>query len=113
MSAPPEVVFNTATDPARAAAWLPAPLGRDGRAPDQARRDGGTPDQLAGVLRARWRTAAPPSWSARLQVRPTTAGGATVRLVLEAEPPDQRLAQIADESLDSLAREVADNLTAG
>ena len=30
MSAPPEVVFNTATDPARASAWLPEPLRGDG-----------------------------------------------------------------------------------
>ena len=32
MSAPPEVVFNTAIDPDRAAAWLPEPLRQDGTA---------------------------------------------------------------------------------
>jgi uncharacterized protein YndB with AHSA1/START domain len=104
MSAPPEVVFNTATDPDRVSAWLPAPLRRDG-AP--------RPEVTAADLRARWRTAGTPNWSARLQVSAVDAGGATVRLELEADPPDQRLPEIADESLASLAREVADNLTAG
>jgi hypothetical protein len=101
MSAPPEVVFNTATDPNRVSAWLPAPLRRDG-VPG--------PDLAAADLAARWRA---PNWSARLQVSAIDAGGATVRLELEADPPDQRLPEIADESLASLAREVADNLTAG
>lgn len=104
MSAPPEVVFNTATDPSRVSAWLPAPLRRAG-VPG--------PEVGAGDLRARWHTAGIPNWSARLQVSAVDAGGATVRLELEADPPDQRLPEIADESLASLARAVADNLTAG
>ncbi|MEV4626316.1 hypothetical protein AB0J90_08505 [Micromonospora sp. NPDC049523] len=103
MSAPPEVVFNTATDPDRVDAWLPAPL----------RRDGGTPAGVTEALGAHWRTSGSPTWSARLQVRPTDAGGASVRLELESDPPDQGLDRLADESLTNLAREVADNLTAG
>jgi hypothetical protein len=103
MAAPPEVVFNTATDPDRVGAWLPAPLRRDGR----------TPAQVTDGLRASWQTTGSPTWSARLQVRPTDAGGATVRLELEADPSDQRLDQLADTSLVNLAREVAENLTAG
>ncbi len=31
ISAPPEVVFNTAIDPNRMSAWLPEPLRADGR----------------------------------------------------------------------------------
>ncbi|WP_422773526.1 hypothetical protein ACN28C_11795 [Plantactinospora sp. WMMC1484] len=107
MSAPPEVVFNTATDPDRVAAWLPAQL----------RDNGGPGPELATAdLRARWRSAGEPDWSARLQVSSTGAGGATVRLELEAEsdPSSAReLRAIADQSLASLAREVDDNLTAG
>ena len=103
ISAPPEVVFNTATDPNRLSAWLPAPL----------RQDGVPGAEVATAQwRARWRTAGSPNWSARLQVSAIDAGGATVRLELEADPPDRRLAEIADESLASLAREVADNLSA-
>lgn len=103
MDAPPEVVFNTATDPDRAGAWLPAPL----------RRDGGSPANVTDALGARWETSGSPTWSARLQIRPTDAGGASVRLELETDPPDRGLDQLADESLVNLAREVAENLTPG
>ncbi|MBY8873314.1 hypothetical protein K7640_15885 [Micromonospora sp. PLK6-60] len=99
MSAPPEVVFNTATDPDRAAAWLPEPLRRTGS------------QRLADVdaeeMRARW-TCDSAGWSADIDVEPGDAGGARVRLDLSG--PDHGL---ADEILTNLAREVADNLTAG
>ncbi|MFI6763011.1 hypothetical protein ACIBF5_28160 [Micromonospora sp. NPDC050417] len=103
MDAPPEVVFNTATDPDRVDAWLPAPL----------RRDGGAPARVTDTLGAHWETTGSPTWSARLHVRPTDAGGAEVRLELEADPPDHGLDQLADESLVNLAREVEENLTPG
>ncbi|MFK3983681.1 hypothetical protein ACI2K4_25280 [Micromonospora sp. NPDC050397] len=103
MDAPPEVVFNTATDPDRVGAWLPAPL----------RTDGGTPARVTGALGAHWETRGSPNWSARLQVRSTDAGGANVRLELEADQPDRGLDRLADESLVNLAREVAENLTPG
>jgi len=101
MSAPPEVVFNTATDPDRVSGWLPAALRGDG-VPG--------PELGPAELRARWRG---PNWSARLQVSAVDAGGATVRLELEADQSEQRLPEIADESLFNLARVVEDNLTAG
>jgi len=104
MSAPPEVVFNTATDPARLSTWLPAPLRPRGAA---------EPETTTNVLRARWSSGGSSGWSARLQVWPIEAGGATVRLELEADPPDHRLREIADESLASLAQQVADNLSPG
>jgi uncharacterized protein YndB with AHSA1/START domain len=103
VSAPPEVVFSTATDPTRLAAWLPPAL-RDGRREPQ--HDGDT-------LAVRWRTDGRPTFSARLRVDPAPTGGTRMRLELDADPPDDRLTEIADESLASLAREVADNLTAG
>ncbi|GAA4573633.1 hypothetical protein GCM10023176_39020 [Micromonospora coerulea] len=101
MSAPPEVVFNTATDPARAASWLPEPL----------RRDGGSRPEVASAdeLRARWASDSAPGWSAEIQVEPADAGGARVRLDLAGGETDG----LADETLNNLAREVADNLTAG
>jgi hypothetical protein len=107
MSAPPEVVFNTAIDPDRVGAWLPAPLGEgEYRRPEQ--------DTTEETFDARWDCGPRGGWSARLQVVPLDPGGATARLEVDADPSDQRqLARIADESLARLAREVADNLTAG
>lgn len=103
MSAPPEVVFSTATDPDRAAAWLPEPLRRDG---------GSRPDVSAERLLARWRSDSAPGWWAEIQVEPADAGGARVRLDLVGAS-GQPEPGLADETLASLAREVADNLTAG
>ncbi|MCX4470400.1 hypothetical protein C5N14_23570 [Micromonospora sp. MW-13] len=103
MSAPPEVVFSTATDPDRAAAWLPQPLRSDGAS---------RPDVSTGPLRARWASASAPEWSAEIRVEPADAGGALVRLDL-AGASGQADPGLADETLANLAREVADNLTAG
>ncbi|MFG1951039.1 hypothetical protein [Micromonospora sp. NPDC048830] len=102
MSVPPEVVFNTATDPDRAAAWLPEPLRRDG---------GSRPDVSTGQMRARWASESAPDWSAEIQVEPADAGGARVRLDLAGGSAQD--AGLADETLANLAREAADNLTAG
>jgi uncharacterized protein YndB with AHSA1/START domain len=102
MSAPPEVVFNTATDPARFATWLPPSLREDGRRPVMTTDD----------LLARW-TPEANQWSAELRVGQLDSGGAVARLTLTADLPDERLTEIADESLARLARHVADNLTAG
>lgn len=104
MSAPPEVVFSTATDPDRATAWLPSSLRPDGQP---------RADRVDGELRARWTSTAAPGWSAELSVDPQDAGGSHVRLALEADQEQQDLAGLADESLANLAREVAENLTAG
>ncbi|MGC4893043.1 hypothetical protein [Micromonospora sp. DT31] len=97
MSAPPEVVFNTATDPDRLSAWLPEKLRRSG--------DFRVEVVDAEDMRARWGAA---DWSAEIGVRPADAGGARVRLDLAG--PDHGT---AEEILASLDREVADNLTAG
>ncbi|MFC0006081.1 hypothetical protein [Micromonospora siamensis] len=99
MSAPPEVVFNTATDPDRAAAWLPEELRRAGTQ----RLENVDADEM----RARW-TCDSAGWAADIDVEPGDAGGA--RVLLDLAGPDHGL---ADEILDNLAREVADNLTAG
>ncbi|MGN9777901.1 hypothetical protein ACTMS0_19375 [Micromonospora sp. H33] len=99
MSAPPEVVFNTATDPDRASAWLPEPLRADGTLAEHVSEE---------ELSARWRAAG--DWTAELRVDPADAGGARTRLDLTGGDDADRL---ADEALASLAREVADNLQAG
>ncbi|MEV1147482.1 hypothetical protein [Micromonospora sp. NPDC049799] len=99
LSAPPEVVFNTATDPARASAWLPEPLRADGTPAEHV---------SAEELEARWRAAG--DWSAEIRVDQADAGGARVRLDLTGGPDADHL---AGEALDNLAREVADNLQAG
>ncbi|WP_341717301.1 hypothetical protein QQG74_25920 [Micromonospora sp. FIMYZ51] len=98
VSAPPEVVFNTATDPQRSPAWLPEPL-------LSASRDGN-----AEQLWARWE-ASSTAWSAELTVEPVDAGGARLRLDLVGD--DQGTDRLAEEALTNLAREVADNLQAG
>jgi hypothetical protein len=93
MSAPPEVVFNTAVDPARRNAWLPY-----GTATDAARPQGevlevrlvGDGCRTTGVL----------------HVRPGDAGGSSVELEVTGGPA-------AEEVLWDLAREVADNLNPG
>ncbi|MFF5175061.1 hypothetical protein ACFY3U_20820 [Micromonospora sp. NPDC000089] len=96
MSAPPEVVFSTATDPDRVSAWLPDALRRDGDRPAEVDGDG---------MRARWRS---DGGSAELRVEAEDTGGSRVHLELPDGDPG-----LADESLANLSREVAENLTAG
>jgi hypothetical protein len=98
MSAPPEVVFNTATDPDRLDGWLPAPLRAQGKPKERE------------PLSARWENA---GWSADLLTEPADPGGARVLLDLGGDLPDDQLAQLADQSLSRLAEHVDDNLTAG
>jgi hypothetical protein len=98
MSAPPEVVFNTATNPDRIDGWLPEPLRAQGR-----------PRQLDG-MGARWESA---GWSAVLTSEPAEPGGARVRLDLGGSLPEEQLTRLAGECLAHLAEYVDDNLTAG
>ncbi|MER5453164.1 SRPBCC domain-containing protein [Micromonospora sp. NPDC002389] len=100
VSAPPEVVFNTATDPERVAAWLPGPL-----------LTGDSSDQGDGDrMRARW-AGHGTDWWAELRVEPVDAGGARVRLDISGGGAETD--RLADEALTKLAREVDDNLQAG
>ncbi|GIJ24337.1 hypothetical protein [Micromonospora lutea] len=100
VSAPPEVVFNTASDPDRISSWLPEPL----LSSDPAR------EADAGQLRVRW-AARDVDWSADLQVEQGDAGGS--RLHLELSGGGEDVDGLADETLHSLAGAVADNLQAG
>ena len=101
MSAPPEVVFNTATDPDRASATS---------VPNRSRqwKPSAVPPRRTSARLARWSSGSAPGWSAEIQVEPADAGGSRVRLDLTGGDNG-----LADETLANLAREVADNLTAG
>lgn len=103
ISAPPEVVFSTATDPDRLPAWLPGPL----------RQDGCRSELSGDDLSARWSTPDQSGWTAELTVTAVDAGGCTARLRLDAGSADQPLTDIADQALTRLAREVADSVAAG
>ncbi|MER7440491.1 SRPBCC family protein [Micromonospora avicenniae] len=104
MSAPPEVVFNTATDPDRAAAWLPAFLRTDGVP---------APEIRGEELCARWHVSSPTESMAEIRVDPENSGGARIRFDFSGGSGGQDANRLAVEALDSLAREVADNLQAG
>lgn len=101
VSAPPEVAYGTATDPARQTAWLPTQL-----------RHSAASSLDGDELQASWAERDGP-WSALLRVYPAQAGGATLRLELDADLPHEHLVRIADETLASLAGAVTDNLNAG
>ncbi|GAB3944192.1 hypothetical protein [Micromonospora vulcania] len=104
MSAPPEVVFSTATDPNRASAWLPEPL----------RVDGSPAAEIsAEELWARWGDGDDADWSAEIRVEPVDSGGARIQLDLADGSDGPAPDQLADEALANLVREVADNLQAG
>lgn len=100
MSAEPEVVFNTATDPARVAGWLPAPLHH-------------RPAATAPGLFATWRDD-DGVWRADLVVEDPPSGGAIAVLEMAADGLDEGgLAVVVERALIELDREVADNFTAG
>lgn len=139
-SAPPEVVFNVATDPERLPRWLPNQLrladtgreclrvawtGRPGQESEPA--DGASRDQaveyrivvLPERLRVEWRPSGPDGWAGSLQVRENSAGGATGEVCVEAtgrageSRGSDQVPRILDETLVNLRREVADDLTVG
>lgn len=98
MSAEPEVVYNTATDPARSAGWLPEPLHR-------------VRAVTAPGLAANWRDDV---WQAALVVEDEPTGGAVAVLEISADGVgDGPLGEVAERALFELDREVADNFTAG
>ncbi|WP_018252135.1 hypothetical protein [Salinispora mooreana] len=98
MSAPPEVVFNTAVDPNRMSAWLPEPLWAGGRPATEIR---------PAELTAHWQAVG--DWTAQIRVDPADAGGAWIRLDLTGGTADR----LVDEALADLAQAVEDNLQAG
>jgi hypothetical protein len=94
ISAPPEVVFSTATDPDRRDGWLPQELdlGPVENGPDSYEVQLAAGSSTAGVL----------------HVRPGDAGGALVELSVAADGGTE-----AEEMLSNLERIVTDNFNAG
>ncbi len=89
ISAPPEVVFNTVTDPDRRGAWLPGGLAVEGSADTlEARLTG----DAGGVL----------------QVHAGDSGGSSVELRLDSDG-----AASPEDILRAHEREVTDNFNAG
>jgi len=100
LSAEPEVVFNTATDPARVAAWLPEPLHH-------------RPVATAPGLFATWRDD-DGGWRADLVVEDIPSGGALAVLEMAADGlSEERLAAVVEHALNELDREVEDNFNGG
>ncbi|GIF75788.1 hypothetical protein [Asanoa siamensis] len=100
MSAEPEVVYNTATDPARASAWLPEALHR-------------TAPRMAPGLSASWHQVGG-VWQADLVVQDEPAGGAVAVLTLAADGLEEpALAEIAERALTDLDREAEEAFTGG
>ncbi len=133
-SAPPEVVFNVATDPDRLPRWLPGPLrivdtGReclrvvwaDNRAAEAGPEEGAEYRivVLPERLRVEWRPSGPDGWSGYLQVQENAAGGAIGEVCVEAvghaaeSRGSDQASRILESTLVNLRTEVADNLTAG
>jgi hypothetical protein len=99
LSAEPEVVFNTATDPARVAAWLPEPLHH-------------RPVATAPGLFASWRD--DDGWRADLVIEDIPSGGALAVLEMTADGLDERaLTAVVEHALTELDREVEDNFNGG
>ena len=94
ISAPPEVVFNTATDPDRRSAWLP-----DGF-------DLGPTSTSTSAFEVELRSG--DSSTGSLAIQPGDSGGSSVDLTV----PDDGGAG-PDEILGSLDRAVSDNFNAG
>ena len=93
ISAPPEVVYNTAIDPTRKAAWLPT--GTDT-----------TTTTTTGEFFEVRLSCAGSGPAGVLYVRPGDAGGSRVELSIDRGPSPEEI-------LWDLDREVSDNLNAG
>lgn len=112
-SAPPEVVFNVATDRDRLSRWLPECLRAEDA--DMEYRLAVLPERL----RARFHHTGRDGWSGFLQVRENPAGGCTAEACVAATGragdslgADQVI-KLLDNALASLHAEVADDLTVG
>lgn len=123
-SAPPEAVFNVATDPDRMARWLPRQLRVAGTGRECLRVAWDPGDEheyrlvvLPERMRVEWRPRGPHGWSGFLQVADSPAGGATAEVCVEPtgevrDAPDQ-VPDLLGAAMMNLRREVADNFTAG
>lgn len=115
-SAPPEVVFGTATDLNRWGRWLPAGVRIERAGPGEVRViwRGGTDSVRWHVTPEELRVTARPvgqEWWASLTVAEGSAGGCTAWL--EIGGPGGPPRATAERALAHLGEEVSDNLSAG
>ncbi len=96
ISAPPEVVVDTATDPERRGAWLPPQLGVALSDSNEDMFDLRLTGEAGGD-------------AGRLRVHPGDSGGSSVQLDL----PDGLAPDSPEDILRALEREVTDNFNAG
>lgn len=106
MSAPADIVFNTAMDPARAA-WLPR---RDGEGEGSYELTAYPAEQ-----EIRWQPVGSTGWAVRLRVEDGGAGVTEATLSAETgdRPDADEVRAALRQSLDDLAAEVEQNFTAG
>jgi uncharacterized protein YndB with AHSA1/START domain len=103
-AAPPEVVYNTLTDPHRARRWLPPGLQIKGLAHAASATD----------LRLTWRTISGPEAGGTARVEGTPAGGSVVRVEIDAaEHHVAAVYELIADLMHNLERDVSDNFTAG
>lgn len=111
----PDLVFNAAADPARLAAWLPAPYEVVGRTEDVLIiRGHDEPRQLQLAadydrLLLTWEPLADHGCSGALRVSLAGVAGSVAELRVDGCPDDQLPARL----LEALGNEVERNLTAG
>jgi uncharacterized protein YndB with AHSA1/START domain len=121
-NAPPEVVYNSVTDPNRAARWLPAGVRMSRPGPHRAHVDAAgqsTEYELVDTpadLRLSWRSVRPPHLSGEVRVGDAPAGGSRLDVTVTTAddgPSPAAVRRILGKISDRLHRDVSDNFTAG
>lgn len=121
VSAPPEVVYNTLTDPDRANRWLPSTVAAEVTGTERMTicADGHVREYQLGrslhEMRLSWRSldADVHGWA---RVREAPAGGSALDVEISLSQPGVRPDQVrgvVDEVVRHLRRDVSDNFTAG
>jgi uncharacterized protein YndB with AHSA1/START domain len=119
-TAPPEVVFNSLTDPDRAHRWLPSGVRAERPDGHGLRLLTAGPafdlDTDADDLRVGWRSPDDPGLHAQARVVDGPAGGSRVRVTAAAPDglvDEERARSMLAETMTQLQREVSDNFNAG
>jgi uncharacterized protein YndB with AHSA1/START domain len=122
VAAPPEIVYNTLTDPHRVDRWLPAGVRLQRLDADRIRVEtrGSAAEFETSMdtanLRVSWRSTGPADLSGDVHVMDQPAGGSTVHVAVttsEEGPSPEVIRRLVDEAIRHLRRDVSDNFTAG
>ncbi len=120
-TAPPEVVFNSLTDPDRAGRWLPSGARLERLDPNRVRVTVGTASteyeiSAADDMRLSWRQLDAPHVSGTAQVEDGPVGGSRLHVVVATPtdgPDPERVRDLLGEAMRQLQRDVSDNFNAG